>query len=73
MQVVVTIDDASEAGRYFAACARIRDISATQLVRRMVDVIASDQLVLSILDDGSKPQPKQKHQHGFRERPGLPT
>lgn len=36
---------------YFDACARIRGISTTALVQRLLDAIAADQMVLSILDD----------------------
>lgn len=72
MIVIVEFDENDEAGRYLLACARIRDISTKRLVNRLFETIATDQLVLSILDDDSKPAPKQKNQHGFRERP-CPT
>ena len=40
---------------YLRTCARIRGISCTELMGRLLDVIMDDQLVLSILDDDSKP------------------
>lgn len=40
--------------RYLQSCARIRKISTRRLVTRLLRVIASDQLVLSVLDDDSK-------------------
>jgi len=43
--------------RYLQSCARIRHISTTRLVRRLMQTIARDQLVLSVLDDGSQPDP----------------
>lgn len=60
------VDTAPELDAYFDACARMRDISKTALMNRLVDVIGRDQLVLSILDDDSKPSPKQKGEHGYR-------
>jgi hypothetical protein len=44
--------------RYLERCARIRRISITRLVSRLITVIASEQLVLSVLDDDSKPSPR---------------
>lgn len=44
----------------------MRDISKTALMKRLLDVIGRDQLVLSILDDDSKPAPKRKGEHGYR-------
>lgn len=44
MNVIVEFDENDEAGRYLLACARIRDISTKQLVNRLFETIASDQL-----------------------------
>lgn len=43
---------------YLAACSRIRHISCTRLVQRLLDAICEDQLVLSVLDDDSKAEPQ---------------
>lgn len=51
---------------YFDSCARLRDISKTALLARLIDVIGRDQLVLSILDDDSKPLSKRKGEHRYR-------
>jgi hypothetical protein len=40
---------------YLQSCARIRHISTVRLVTRLIRTIARDQLVLSVLDDESKP------------------
>lgn len=52
---------------YLASCARIRDITLTALITKLIETIAQDQLVLSILDDDSRPAPREKGKHGFRE------
>lgn len=64
----VLVDVAPDLDGYFEACARVRNISKTRLLNRLVNVIGRDQLVLSILDDDSKPSPKEKFEHGYRER-----
>jgi hypothetical protein len=46
---------------YLQSCARIRHISTSRLVMRLIRVIARDQLVLSILDDESKAEPRQPY------------
>ena len=56
---------ADEHAPYFDACARLRDISKTALLTRLIDVIGRDQLVLSILDDDSKPQHRKKGAHRY--------
>jgi hypothetical protein len=43
---------------YLSTCARIRGISITRLLSRLVTDITKDQLVLSILDDESKQSPE---------------
>ena len=50
---------------YLSQCAKVRGISTTRLLERLVRLIARDQLVLSILDDGERPAPKRL--------PGEPT
>ncbi len=56
---------------YFDTCARLRDISKTTLVRRLLKVIAEDQLVLSILDDDSKRGSKKKGEHSYRRSKAM--
>lgn len=62
----VLVDVAPDLDGYFESCARVRNISKTRLLNRLVNVIGRDQLVLSVLDDDSKPQPKEKGEHGYR-------
>lgn len=64
----VLVDTIPDHDAYFEACARMRNISKTALMNRLVKMIGQDQLVLGILDDDSKPEPKQKGAHGFRPR-----
>jgi hypothetical protein len=66
------IDEASEEGRYLLACARIRDCTPTTLVKRLLAAVLKDHLVLSILDDDSKPE-RRKGQHGYSIRHAGPT
>lgn len=41
----------AQQAEYLAACARARDISMTEVLKRLVDVISKDALIPSILDD----------------------
>lgn len=50
---------------YFESCARIRDISVTALLNRVLKTVADDQLVLAILDDESA-RNKQPGEYRFR-------
>jgi hypothetical protein len=52
---------------YFEACARIRDITVTRLFERLVEIIADDCLVQSILDDDSTPC-REKGKHRYRPK-----
>lgn len=45
---------APEYVRYFEACARIRVLSRPRLIRKLLEMIAEEQLVLTILDDDSR-------------------
>lgn len=67
MKILLEIDEARFA--YFESCARIRDITTTRLLGRLVEVIAADQLVLSVLDDGDRYR-RRKGEHHFRPRRG---
>lgn len=68
MQVLHVFDHNTEHGQYIIACARIRNMTVTHLVRELVDVIARDQLVLAVLDDDSKPE-RRRSEHKFRNPP----
>lgn len=57
---------------YIVACARIRDVTVTTLVRRLVQAIEEDQLVLAVLDDAEDYQRRERYQHSFRLKNGLP-
>lgn len=59
---------ADEYEEYFDTCARIRNISKTALLGRLIDVIGRDQLVLSVLDDDSKSDDRPKGAHGYRPK-----
>lgn len=54
MPQVALNDLSEESERYLEACARIRGISLTRLLQRLLKTIADDQMVLSVLDDDSK-------------------
>jgi len=53
---------------YLRACARIRNISLSALVRRLVDTIADDQMVASVLDDDGGRR-RYKGEHPYRSGP----
>lgn len=61
------IDLDSDAGRYFTSCARIRNICMRSLMKRVIDVIAHDQLMTAILDDDGRTMVLHKGEHRFRE------
>jgi hypothetical protein len=63
MRISINITPAQLA--YFDSCARIRDIATGRLLSHMVEAIADDQLVLSILDDDSRAI-REKGQHRYR-------
>lgn len=64
----VLVDTITDHDAYFEASARLRNISKTALMNRLIKAIGEDQLVLSVLDDDSKPTPKTKGEHGFRPK-----
>ena len=67
MHVTIDVPDTSEHGEYLRSCARIRDISPTALLRTLIETIATEQLVLAVLDDEEK-RPKRKFSRRYRER-----
>lgn len=68
MRLILDIDESSEAGRYFIACARIRDISVRGLQRRLFEALTQDQLIASVLDDGDNLRDRRKREHRFHRR-----
>lgn len=65
MKMVVEL--LGEESNYFRACARIRDIAPGSLVRRLINAIATDQLVLPILDDEGERRGPRKGEHRYSE------
>jgi len=55
-----------ETAEYLVACARIRGIHPVSLVKRLLDVIAEDCMVASILDDGDGMRVRRRGEHRFR-------
>jgi hypothetical protein len=56
-----------EQSAYFSACARARNVSVSALMKRIVDAITKDDLVLSILDDNNceaKRPGERSYRHG---------
>jgi hypothetical protein len=47
-----------EAQDYLERCARIRKISRTRLLQRVLKLVCDEQLILGVLDDDSKPEPQ---------------
>lgn len=68
-------DESSEAGQYFVRCAQIRQISLSSLFCKLQEVIAKDELVLSILDDDNKPailkDRRQRYSHQRNRKANL--
>jgi hypothetical protein len=62
----IVIDTETPDGMYFDSCARIRNISLSSLVRRLLDMIAEDQMVASILDDGDAILQRRRSEHSYR-------
>ncbi len=44
--------------RYLDSSARVRGISSPELVRRVLQTVMSDQMILGIMDDDSRREPK---------------
>lgn len=66
------LDDQSE--RYIHSCAKIRRISVTRLVQRMIKTICIEQMVLAILDDDSKQprrMPGENNASRYLEKQGI--
>jgi hypothetical protein len=64
MRVCLDIDAAD--AEYFAACARIRNISPRALIRRVLGAIAEDHMVANVLDDQDAILSRRKGEHRYR-------
>lgn len=61
-------DHTTDDWQYMIACARIRDLTLPSLIKRLVTVIARDQLVLAVLDDdGEQRLNRERYEHRFRK------
>ena len=49
---------------YLIACARIRNVSVTGLVRELMETITEDQLIRAILDDEGR-HIRKRYQHRY--------
>jgi hypothetical protein len=65
MRLSVEFDEADYALEYLRRCARIRDISVSSLIHRLMETIAEDELVLSILDDADCIKERRKGEHHY--------
>lgn len=52
---------------YLEKCARIRHISRARLMERVLKTVCEDQMVLSVLDDDSRPE-RQREDEPTRSR-----
>jgi len=66
IQVHIKFNEDSEPGRYMLACARIRDITPTCLMHRLVATILEDQLVAGVLDDNDNIRRHNKGEHHYK-------
>ena len=60
-----------ESYEYMESCARIRKISCTRLMERVLKTVCNDQLVLSVLDDDSRQErilPGEHSRSNFHRR-----
>jgi len=67
--VTIQVRIPADRQHYVESSARIRSISQTQLLRRAMDYVLQDQLLLSILDDGDRPSPKTAPIRNTRNMP----
>jgi hypothetical protein len=58
----------TKTSEYLNECASIRGISMGALVRRLLETIANDRMVLSILDDDNSPK-RRKNERAARKKP----
>lgn len=65
MHINVAIPASTLQGQYLIRCARLRDVSMSHLINRLIDRIGQDQLVEAVLDDAG--EDRSKHAHRFKE------
>jgi hypothetical protein len=54
IRIDTTIQLTEEENQYLEACARMRRISKSKMVRRLLKVIMEDQMIASVMDDADK-------------------
>lgn len=69
MQLNVKFSEDAEV--YLDSCARIRNMSRSRLLQNMLEIICNDRLVLSVLDDDSKPSKQQSRHTHYRRLAGV--
>lgn len=67
MHIDLRVPIDTEEGQYLVRCARIRDVTITHLLRRVVNAVARDQLVAAVLDDNDSKKRHERHTRRFRE------
>lgn len=67
MFVQLDIDPDTEAGQYFFRCARIRNITPSSLLKRLVDTMTDEQMIPAVLDDQDDMLVRRKGEHRYRE------
>jgi hypothetical protein len=68
MHIDLRVPIESEEGQYLVKCARIRDVTVTHLIKRVLTTVAQDQLVAAVLDDdGRRVSRHDRYLHHFRE------
>jgi hypothetical protein len=65
-RIILELEQGSEQLNYLDACARIRQVHISVLVRRLINTIATEQMVLNVLDDDSRPY-RETWDHAYRE------
>lgn len=60
MHLHLTLDAETARGDYLAAAARLRGVSRTHLLRKLVDKVLDDQLILAVMDDGERQMPPKR-------------
>lgn len=65
MNLFVKFDETKRSGQYFLACARIRNISATALGKRLILKIIRDQLIAQVLEDESNLRARKPGEHVY--------
>ncbi len=72
VSINVVIDVPHDAEYYLESSARLRCVSRTALIRRLVETILEEKLILSVLDDDDKPTEKKVTKHGSGVKRDMP-